>query len=294
MESTKKTVHARISGCSWVPVTGLTVTIVLVAGLALAASAGGSARAPSQAPISPGQNQERALPSLLLSPAVIRAKGSYGQGITTKLTLSNDTDNTLGFEMVAQDVTTKDGKRIFVHAGEIPGSIAATAIFSPRKVVVKPHSVSTVQVTFTIPQKTALRAAVAIFKGTTIAATKGSVGLVASLGTLFVFTLSDDYQLAASPIAVMPQTSTSDITFKQWLTNTGSEPVMPEGVAAILDGKGALVGKTVIPSQRLLPGQRLLFKAPYPAELNPGHYRVLVSFEYGGKPLISSQDFTVK
>lgn len=292
MKNTRKAARSQIPVSFRVWMTGLAMAIALAAGLAVPAR--GSARPLSQTYGSVHRGQEKAPPTIMLSPAVISAKGSYGQGITAQLSLSNDTGNTLGFEMIAQDVTTKDGKRVFVPAGEVPGSIAATAVFSPREVMAKPFSVSTVQVTFTIPQNTALRAVVAIFRGSTIAVTKGSVGLVASLGTLFVFTLSDDYHLTASPIGVAPQTSASDITFDQRLTNTGSEPLMPEGVAAILSGKGTLVGKAAIPRQRLLPGERLLFKAPYPAELNPGHYRVLISFEYKGRTLTNSQDFTVK
>ena len=229
-----------------------------------------------------------------LSPAVIMAKGSYGQGIAETLTLSNFTGNTLGFNLIAEDVTTKDGKRIFVPAGETPGSIAATAVFSEAQVEVKPSSNVSVRVTFTIPQKTNLRAVAAIFKGTGVAATKGTVGMVASLGTLFIFTLSDDFKVEASPITVTTQDNASNTSFEQWLTNTGTEPLMPEGAAAVLTAAGTLVGKTTIPSQRLLPGERLSFKTSYPTQLDPGHYRALLSFQYEGKNLTSSEDFIVQ
>ena len=242
-------------------------------------------------PTLPPPNQP---PTISLSPAVIMAKGSHGQGITEQLTLSNFTSNTLSFDLVAQDVATKNGKRVFVPAGETPGSIAATAVFSPQQLVVKPNTGASARVTFTIPQKTDLRAVAAIFRGTGITATKGSVGMVASLGTLFVFTLSEDLKVEASAITVTPQTSASNLGFEQWLTNSGSEPLMPDGVAAVLDGGGTLVGKSAFQPQRLLPGEKLLFKTPYPAQLDPGHYRVLVSFQYEGRNLTSSQDFTVQ
>jgi len=161
-------------------------------------------------------------------------------------------------------------------------------------VEVKPSSNVSVRVTFTIPQKTNLRAVVAIFKGTGVAATKGTVGMVASLGTLFIFTLSDGFKVEASPITVTPQANASNTTFEQWLTNTGTEPLMPEGAAAVLTGAGTLVGKTPIPSQRLLPGEKLSFKTSYPTQLDPGHYRVLLSYQYEGRSLTSSEDFVVQ
>jgi hypothetical protein len=98
----------------------------------------------------------------------------------------------------------------------------------------------------------------------------------------------------ASPITVTPQGNASNTTFEQWLTNTGTEPLMPEGAAAVLTAAGTLVGKTTIPSQRLLPGERLSFKTSYPTQLDPGHYRALLSFQYEGKNLTSSEDFIVQ
>src|ERR1041385_2268096 len=79
-------------------------------------------------------------PSISLSPAVIMGKGSFGQGLTQTLTLSNNTGADLGFELLAQDMIVKDGKRVYVPAGELPDSIAATAVFSPKKILVKAHT----------------------------------------------------------------------------------------------------------------------------------------------------------
>src|ERR1041385_5100351 len=79
-------------------------------------------------------------PSISLSPAVIMGKGTFGQGLTQTLTLSNNTGADLGFELLAQDMIVKDGKRVYVPAGELPDSIAATAVFSPKKILVKAHT----------------------------------------------------------------------------------------------------------------------------------------------------------
>ncbi|MGA3327593.1 MAG: hypothetical protein ABSF45_24295 [Terriglobia bacterium] len=281
-------------------VTGWLIVAALCTGLGAPVTAGWGA----QKPPAPGAESQKAgqlsspdttrPPTVALSPSVVMAKGIYGQGITEQLTLSNFTRSTLAFEMVAQDVVVKDGKRDFAPAGETRGGIAASAVFSPREVVVEPDSSVTAQVTFTIPPQTDLRAVVAIFRGKGIVATQGSVGMIASLGTLFVFTLSDNFKIEASPVSITPQTNSSNVTFNQWLTNTGSEPLLPEGAAAILNEAGALVGKVVIQSQRLLPGEKLLFKVEYSTQLDPGHYKVLVAFQYEGKTLTSSQDFTVQ
>src|ERR1051326_4849641 len=85
-------------------------------------------------------------PSISLSPAVIMAKGSFGQGLTQTLTLTNQTARDFAFEMVAEDVLVKDGKRVFVPAGETPNSIAATAVFNQKTVLVKPFSSASVDV----------------------------------------------------------------------------------------------------------------------------------------------------
>ena len=77
------------------------------------------------------------------------------------------------------------------------------------------------------------------------------------------------------------------------LTNTGSEPVIAGGIAALLNKTGTLVGKTSFEEQRLLPGEQLTFRAEYPSELKTGRYRVFASFQYEDKVIINSRDFTV-
>src|SRR3954453_3572909 len=51
---------------------------------------------------------EASKPSISLSPAVIMAKGSFGQGLTQTLTLTNQTGRDFAFELVAEDVIIKD------------------------------------------------------------------------------------------------------------------------------------------------------------------------------------------
>ena len=68
---------------------------------------------------------------------------------------------------------------------------------------------------------------------------------------------------------------------------------MPEGTAAVLNAGGALVGKATFAPQRLLPGERLEFSAEYPAELAPGKYRALCSFQFEGQTMTSQAGFDV-
>ena len=104
-------------------------------------------------------------PSLSLSPAVVTTKGSFGQSITQTLLLNNGTARDMAFDMVAEDVVSRDGRRVFVPAGELKGSIASTAVFSTPMVVVKPFSTATVDVRFTMPAGSDIRAVVAMFRG---------------------------------------------------------------------------------------------------------------------------------
>jgi hypothetical protein len=231
--------------------------------------------------------------SVSLSPAVAVMSCKLGQSKTQTLTLTNRTDQQLAFEMIAEDVVVRDGKRVFVLAGETPEGIASTAVFTQKQVVIPPLQSSSVGVTFTVPPGTALRAAVAMFRGSTKLRGQGAVKMTASLGTLFTFTTSQNFNVATAPLTVTAQSSTANLRFSQILTNTGSEPVIVDGVAAVLDPAGAIVGKATFDPQRLLPGERLPFQTEYSAELKTGSYRVLASFQYEGKVITSSNDFTV-
>jgi hypothetical protein len=261
---------------------------------------------PTSASQSSATNQEASQPSqrssavqharssVSLAPAIVMVRCKFSQSYTLMLTLVNQTQQELVFEMVAEDVVVRDGKRAFVPAGETPGSLAATAIFSQKRGAVEPGQSASVGVTFTVPPETPLRAAVALFRGENKVASGNSVTMMASLGTLFTFTVSENFQMEGSPVAVTPQSATTNLGISQVLTNTGTEPVVAGGVAAVLNETGMLVGKASFEEQRLLPGERLPFRAEYPAELKSGHYRVFASFQYEEKVITNSGDFTVR
>src|SRR5690349_5602762 len=192
------------------------------------------------APVQPAEK-----PSISLSPAVVMAKGSFKQTLSQTLTLTNQTGRDFAFELVAEDVVIKDGKRVFVPAGETANSIAATAVFSQKTVVVKQLSSATVTVRLTLPAQTSVRAVVAMFRGTDkLPTSTGAVGMTASLGALITFNLTENVKLQPEAVRVNPASDTANMTISQWIANAGTEPVLPEGAAAVLNDKGALAGKT--------------------------------------------------
>lgn len=237
----------------------------------------------------------RPLNAVSLSPAVLMTRGLPGQSTTQTLTITNQTTMPFNFELLAQDVAVRDGKRVFVNAGELPHSIAATAVFSKKEVTVTPGQSESVDVTITLAKDTPIRAVVVVFHGTDrLNAQGGSVGMTASLGCLITFTASNNFELSSSAVVIRPQTETRPLKVSLELTNTGTEPVIPEGVAALLTDSGKLVGKVPFGAQRLLPGERLEFAAEYAGQLRPGHYSEVTSFQFEDKTLSKTTEFTIE
>ncbi|HLJ85967.1 MAG TPA: hypothetical protein VKZ53_04040 [Candidatus Angelobacter sp.] len=233
-------------------------------------------------------------PSISLSPAVVMAHGSFGQGLTQVLTLSNQTGIEFAFDLVAEDVIVKDGQRIYVAAGETPRGIAATAVFSQKTVIIKPYTSASVEMRITIPAETGVRAIVAIFRGTNrLQSAQSAVGMTASLGALLTFNLTDNLKLDPQAIQVKAATEAANMSISQWITNSGTEPAFLEGTAVVLNAAGGLIGRTPFTGQRLLPGERLQFTADYPEQLSPGSYKTLCSFQFEGKTLTSDTAFKV-
>lgn len=224
-------------------------------------------------------------PRMTLSPAYVILKAKFGQTVTQSVTLSNQTENGFSFEMEAQDVVVKNGKRVFFRAGELPHSIAASAVFSQRAGNVDPFSNKTVEVLLTIPAQTNIRAVTVTFKNRKVTSTPGGVSLTASLGALVTLLLTDDFNLQGEAPVVHPPTASQNLTVTTKLTNTGSEPIVPQGVAAFIGSAGQLVAKVPFTSPRLLPGERLEFSAAYPGTLKAGTYRVVCTFSYEGRSL---------
>jgi hypothetical protein len=227
--------------------------------------------------------------TLTLSPAAVPLKGRFGQSTTQSLTLTNATEIPMDFVLEAKDVVVRDGSRQFMAPGELPDSIAVSAVFSEKAVTVPPGESRTVEVRLTLPEAARHRAVVCVFRGVT------RIGnTIPSIGALLTFTMSEDVALSPEALLVRPQTHATNVAFEQPLANAGQEPLVPKGVAAILDGRGALVGRARFEARRLLPGERVTVRAEYPGELPPGAYRALATFEYEGRTATREAAFLVR
>jgi hypothetical protein len=231
--------------------------------------------------------------SIALSPAIVMVRCKPGQSTTQTLTIVNHTPNEVRFNLETEDVLVREGKRSYSPAGQIANGIAASSVASPASVVVKAGEEASVQVTLTIPPETGQRAVVTFFRGGAVPPGNGAIGLAASLGTLITFNVSSDYRVEAEPVQASLQTPAANVILSEELRNSGSEPVMPKGVVVILNGSGKRVAIAPFSPQRLLPGERLIFAATNPAQLAPGRYRTLSSFEFEGKVLTSAGEFTI-
>jgi hypothetical protein len=231
--------------------------------------------------------------ALSLSPAVVMLHGDHGQSTTQTLRLVNGTSRTFSFDLVAEDVVPKDGQRVYVPAGMQPGSIAATAVFSQTHLDVRPGETATVTITVTLPAATSMRAVRALFRGTN-RVMSGKVPMVASLGALLTFTVSGDVAMTAEPLVLQAQSATSSFGASHICTNAGREPLVAKGVMAIVDARGALVGRSTLRPHRLLPGESASLGGQYPGELDPGTYRVLLTYDYEGRTLTRSAEVQVR
>lgn len=222
--------------------------------------------------------------SITLWPAVTPLAGNHGQSVTEILTLQNDTDFPLDFTLEARDVVVRDGARVFVEAGQLADSIAASAVFTPRTLRVAAHSSAAATVTLTLPAAMQHRAVVAYFRSTT-PVPSGKQQTFLSLGSLFTFTVSDHVSVAAGMLEVEPPSATSNTRLQSVLVNDGEEPVVPTGMAVLLDADGRLAGKAPFAARRLLPGETATLVADYPGELPTGSYRAVATFDIAGRAL---------
>lgn len=229
-----------------------------------------------------------------VSPAVVMLRGNVGQSTTQTLTFTNGTSRPLSFAMKAYDAVVRDGARLFVEPGSIPGSIAATAAFSPNLFAAAPGQSIPVSLTITIPAHPSVRAIAVMCEGTTKLGT-GPIRVSASVGTLLTFAIAGDVLAAtSSPLTIQPPTASTTLVAAQQLVNSGTEPVEATGMLAIIDAAGSLAGKQEIPTWRLLPGEKKDMRVEYDGDLAPGRYRAMITYDLTDKTLTSSAEFSVK
>jgi hypothetical protein len=227
-----------------------------------------------------------------LAPSVVQLKGYSGQSATQVLRLTNQTTRDLAFTLEARDVMVYEGKRVFVNAGQVAGSIAATAVFSEKSIMVPAGGSRSATITVTVPEHPSTRAVVAVFKGSTNFG-GGGTAATASLGTLLTFTLSDEISIEPGKSIVAPPSATTNASFSQSFLNNGAEPAVVKGVAVILDQAGRIAGKSAFEPRRTLPGEYATLRTEYAGELPKGSYRVMLTFEFQGRVLTRTADLIV-
>lgn len=231
--------------------------------------------------------------ALSVSPSVVMLRGEHGQSTTQILTLVNTTSRNFSFDLVAKDVVVQNGKRAFADAGSIAGSIAATAVFTPKHVDVLSGGSVSVTMTITLPHGTSQRAVVALFRGTN-RIMSGRVPMTASIGTLLTFAASDALELSGAALTVQPQSASANLAFTHSCTNSGREPLVARGVMAVLDATGTLIGRSELPPHRFMPGESTILGGEYSGELHPGHYQLLVTYDYDGGTLTRTAKVEVR
>jgi hypothetical protein len=233
-------------------------------------------------------------PAITLTPAVIMVKAKPGQTFSQELTLWNNTIYELRFHMEAQDIVIRDGKRIFLPAGELEGGIARNAVFSNDDVLALPGSSATTHVTVTIPPSPGPRAIACVFMGKSPIETKNALTMTASLGALVTFTLANDYHIENQPLEVQIDPDAKMLTFRELVKNVGSDPIIPEGVIAVTNESGSLIARLPVTSQRLLPGESSEFTAEHPGLPKTGKYKVTLLMQNESALFSNAAEFTIK
>jgi hypothetical protein len=117
--------------------------------------------------------------------------------------------------------------------------------------------------------------------------------MTASLGALVTFNLAGDYHLANQPLQVQVDADARTITFREHVTNTGSDPMVPQGVIAVTNERGALVARLPVAGQRLLPGESLEFAAEYPGLPRTGNYKATMLMQNESAFFTNAAQFSI-
>lgn len=266
--------------------------LILICAVVGASALSNGADTPKKPDRQPDVYLQPTAPSLALSPAVVMLKTEPGGSSTHALTMANLTHTQFRFVLEALDVVIRDGKRVFVPAGETEGGIARSAIFDPPAIELQAGESARVKITLTVPPQPKVRAVVAIFHGQTALQGKGAL-FTGSLGALITYNLAGKMAMRAAALAVSPQSESLNLTVSEEVQNAGEEPLIPKGTLAILKTSGELIGRVAIEPHRLLPGEEFKYAVDYPRTLMPGKYRAMVSLEHEGGVKTSSIEFQV-
>ncbi len=233
-------------------------------------------------------------PTITMSPAVIMVTAKPGQSFSQELTLWNNTINELEFQMQAEDVVVRNGRRMLVPAGELPGSIARYALFTDNDIRALPGSSVSTRVTVTVPNSPGPRAIACVFMGKTVMGAGTTLAMTASLGALVTFSISNDFKVESQPMEIAVDPDSKTINFRQRLKNSGSDPIIPKGVIAVTNESGVLVARLPVAGQRLLPGESLDFTAEHIGLLKAGKYKAMFLTEHESAFFSNAAEFSIQ
>jgi hypothetical protein len=102
--------------------------------------------------------------SLTTAPALILLPDNPGQTTTQTLVVNNSTIYEFTFELEGKDLIVREGKAVFLPAGELTDSIASNLLFSKKSVNVKAGQSASFDVTLTVPRQTLVRGVLIVLK----------------------------------------------------------------------------------------------------------------------------------
>lgn len=169
--------------------------------------------------------------SLTLAPSLILAPGKPGQTTSHSLVIQNGTSFEFTFEVEARDLVIRNGRQVFLTAGELPDSVAANLLLAPRSVNVKAMRTASVVVRLTAPSQTQVRGVLITLKGFNRIPVGADSVMTASLGTLISLRGPENTPAQTSEPGQSAPASAVSFSVAQWLDEAapgGLEPPPPE------------------------------------------------------------------
>lgn len=231
--------------------------------------------------------------SLGVAPASVEATVKRGSTYTQTYTLFNNTAERLSFHCSVIDYWYDEAnKRLTGRPGTLPRSASASVQFSPAELIVEPHGSATVKATVTVP----LGAAggyytMPVFEAMPVrsedaSSSPGANAATASIGIRFRGLMmlatadANEYNVEILGGKVSPPTGSTPLELGLEVRNRGTVHARAQGVFAILNTKGQLVGRGKAQDEKFLPGQRKTMRVPWAGELQPGRYTAVVTLSY--------------
>jgi cytoskeletal protein RodZ len=165
--------------------------------------------------------------SLTLVPSLILVPGKPGQTTSHSLVIHNRTSFEFTFEVEARDLVIRNGRPVFLTAGQLPDSVAANLLLAPRSVNVKAMQTAAVDVRVTVPSQTQVRGVLITLKGTDGIPAGADTVMTASLGTLISLMGPENTPAQTSDPGLPALANAVSFSVAQWLDEAAPEGLEP-------------------------------------------------------------------